>query len=181
MKAISLWQPHASLVVAGVKRFETRSWATSYRGRLAIHAAKLTGFNLWKRLGADDAATAEMNRLETILLRADGGYIFVSCGCGRIDIDTLPRGCLLGTVELVDVFHCRPLWNGGVVDTTLLIDPENTARGAGLSALERSLGDYSPGRYAWAFENPVAFPRPIPYRGRQRLFDVPDELLGVAP
>lgn len=40
IKALSLWQPWASLVAAGVKRHETRHWATNYRGRIAIHAAK---------------------------------------------------------------------------------------------------------------------------------------------
>ncbi len=40
IKALSLWQPWASLIVWGVKEFETRSWPTDYRGKLAIHAAK---------------------------------------------------------------------------------------------------------------------------------------------
>jgi hypothetical protein len=40
VRAISLWQPWASLIAVGAKRIETRSWATSYRGPLAIHAAK---------------------------------------------------------------------------------------------------------------------------------------------
>ena len=39
MKAISLLQPWASLVVLGSKRTETRSWSTRYRGILAIHAS----------------------------------------------------------------------------------------------------------------------------------------------
>lgn len=40
MKAISVWQPWASLLAIGAKHFETRSWATSYRGQIAIHAAR---------------------------------------------------------------------------------------------------------------------------------------------
>lgn len=39
MKVISLHQPFAHLIAAGIKRYETRSWARSYRGLLAIHAA----------------------------------------------------------------------------------------------------------------------------------------------
>lgn len=39
-KAITLTQPWASLVAVGAKRVETRSWPTSYRGPLLIHAAK---------------------------------------------------------------------------------------------------------------------------------------------
>lgn len=40
MKALTLTQPYATLVAIGEKRLETRSWRTSYRGPLAIHAAK---------------------------------------------------------------------------------------------------------------------------------------------
>lgn len=40
MKVLSLTQPWASLVALRVKRFETRSWSTAYRGPLAIHAAR---------------------------------------------------------------------------------------------------------------------------------------------
>jgi len=40
MKAISLWEPWATLIAIRAKRFETRSWSTDYRGVLAIHAAK---------------------------------------------------------------------------------------------------------------------------------------------
>lgn len=40
LKLISLTQPWASLVTAGLKRFETRCWNTPYRGDLAIHATK---------------------------------------------------------------------------------------------------------------------------------------------
>lgn len=43
MKAISLWQPWASAIPMGLKRFETRKWSTKYRGPLAIHAAKCWG------------------------------------------------------------------------------------------------------------------------------------------
>ena len=40
MKALSLWQPHATAIALGLKRYETRGWSTDYRGPLAIHAAK---------------------------------------------------------------------------------------------------------------------------------------------
>lgn len=40
MKALSLWQPHATAIALGLKPWETRSWPTHYRGPLAIHAAK---------------------------------------------------------------------------------------------------------------------------------------------
>lgn len=39
MKALTLWQPWASLVALGEKKIETRTWSTTYRGTLAIHAS----------------------------------------------------------------------------------------------------------------------------------------------
>jgi hypothetical protein len=40
LPVLTLWEPWASLFVAGVKRHETRHWATKVRGPVAIHAAK---------------------------------------------------------------------------------------------------------------------------------------------
>uniref|UniRef100_UPI0039C61A4B DNA N-6-adenine-methyltransferase n=1 Tax=Calothrix sp. CCY 0018 TaxID=3103864 RepID=UPI0039C61A4B len=43
LKAISLWQPYCSLITWGLKKYETRSWKTSYRGKLLIcSTAKVT-------------------------------------------------------------------------------------------------------------------------------------------
>lgn len=40
MRALTIRQPWASLIAAGVKTIETRSWSTKYRGPIAIHAGK---------------------------------------------------------------------------------------------------------------------------------------------
>jgi len=40
MKAISLWEPWASLIALGAKTYETRHWPWKYRGELLICAAK---------------------------------------------------------------------------------------------------------------------------------------------
>ncbi|KYG90813.1 hypothetical protein A0U40_17955 [[Bacillus] sp. KCTC 13219] len=40
MKAITITQPWASLIALGEKRFETRGWSTTHRGKIAIHAGK---------------------------------------------------------------------------------------------------------------------------------------------
>ena len=39
MKCISIKQPWADLIVRGIKDIENRSWSTSYRGRILIHAS----------------------------------------------------------------------------------------------------------------------------------------------
>jgi hypothetical protein len=40
IKAITLYQPWASLIIAGAKQFETRNWGSQYTGPLVIHAGK---------------------------------------------------------------------------------------------------------------------------------------------
>nr|WP_319393144.1 ASCH domain-containing protein [uncultured Desulfobacter sp.] len=44
MKALSIKQPWANLIVEGIKDIENRNWLTYYRGLLYIHAGK--GFDL---------------------------------------------------------------------------------------------------------------------------------------
>ena len=45
MKAITLWQPWATLVANGIKRYETRTWRPLHTGPLAIHAAGRHSFH----------------------------------------------------------------------------------------------------------------------------------------
>lgn len=40
MRAITVYQPYAFEIVAGLKQYETRPRRTNIRGRVAIHAAK---------------------------------------------------------------------------------------------------------------------------------------------
>ena len=43
MKCLTIREPWASLIVAGIKRIETRPRCTRYRGRIAIHAGLKRG------------------------------------------------------------------------------------------------------------------------------------------
>ena len=40
MKTLTIKQPWADLIVAGIKDIENRTWKTAYRGRVLIHASK---------------------------------------------------------------------------------------------------------------------------------------------
>jgi len=82
MKALSLLQPWATLVMLGAKRYETRTWTTRYRGRLAIHASK--------RFPDELRALCKEERFRRILRQADVA-----------SWSDLPTGAVLGTVELV--------------------------------------------------------------------------------
>ena len=44
MKVITIQEPYATLIMHGKKKIETRSWKTSYRGKIYIHAGKSKDF-----------------------------------------------------------------------------------------------------------------------------------------
>ena len=44
-RVITVWQPYAWAIVAGVKTTEDRTWATTYRGLLYIHAGQEIDLN----------------------------------------------------------------------------------------------------------------------------------------
>lgn len=46
-----------------------------------------------------------------------------------------------------------------------------------VSAIERIYGNYTAGRFAWFLSEIIALPEPIPFRGAQGFFNVPDELM----
>ena len=81
MKAISLWQPWASLWLTDRKVHETRHWATSHRGWLAVHAAKRIekGFEPDEPMG--------------MILKSEFGADWAK---------TLPAGAIIGAVDLTD-------------------------------------------------------------------------------
>lgn len=154
MKALSLWQPWATAIALGSKRVETRSWKTDYRGPIAIHAAKhcvkqemddLCFENYW--IGA--------LHLESEIFETEV----------RIDLDRflfgMPFGSIVAVCRLVDCKETEDF------DQTECLQGEMP-----FMWCEEDLGDFSPGRFGWMFEDIRRIVKPIPYRGQQGLFDV---------
>lgn len=149
MKAISLWQPHASLWCSDDKEHETRHWSTSYRGWLLVHAAK----KLVKDFGGDP--------IESITT-----YRF-----GPNWRTELPTGAIVGAVEITGCKRTEDLlkeWGC----------PPEPIRSR--YWIDYQCGNYGPGRYAWVRDDYKMFKSPIPYRGAQGFFNVPDELVREA-
>lgn len=140
IKAITIWQPYASLIMIGAKRFETRSWPTSYRGSLVIHAAKR-----W-----DEDRALDCLVIKRIMQDSDFDESKLTESQWRLSrlpfSDTLGRA--LGVVDLV---NCRQMDCSG-------------------SELENQLGSFGPGRYGWECENPRCFEQPIYHTGKQGLW-----------
>lgn len=49
MKALTIKQPWANLIIEGYKRYEFRSWRTKYRGKILIHAGLTLEKDMQKR------------------------------------------------------------------------------------------------------------------------------------
>lgn len=166
MKALTLTQPWATLVAIGAKRIETRSWSTSYRGPIAIHAAK--GFP------REDRQECFRSPFREALL---GGQIRT--------VALLPRGAVVATARLVDVL---PIVGSQLPRGVKCVglDDEGIVRGWAPSEMagqpmhvgeiqevehEAAFGDYTPGRFGWLLADVVKLPEPIPARGSLGLWD----------
>jgi len=79
VRALSVRQPFAELILRGIKTVEVRSRRTHVRGRVYVYASRT------RDNPGDEARVSRKH---------------------RIDVDALPRGVLVGTVEIVD---CSPL------------------------------------------------------------------------
>ena len=53
MKVLTIKQPYASLIMAGIKKYEFRTWKTNYRGEVLIHSSKTLDKKAMKEFNYD--------------------------------------------------------------------------------------------------------------------------------
>lgn len=149
MKAVSLWQPHASLLVLPnpatgrpFKGYETRGWkspATIMGQRIAIHAAKNRSDLLWLE---ESFARGHYDEFTDAIQALGFKHPF-----------DMPTGAIVGTAVIT----------GWIIAEAVKDDP---------------FGDFGPGRFAWTVEDPRPLPQPVPWKGAQGIFEIPDEVIG---
>lgn len=181
MKALTLWQPWASLVALGVKTIETRSWSTSYRGPLAIHAAKKRPIEVscqdvgeWQVL-PDGGTGFSMRHTPTAAKAGDGQRLLgamypAEIGC-HYGYRVLPLGAVVATCTLVDVVATESItWipDGGIAGEGRWGVGD---RCAAVEECQRSYGDFTPGRFAWLLADVEPLAEPVPAKGRQGLWE----------
>ncbi len=54
MKTLTIWEPWATLIAQGRKQIENRSWSTTHRGTLAIHAGRKVLWDVAEEYGVQD-------------------------------------------------------------------------------------------------------------------------------
>lgn len=153
MKAISLWQPWASAIALGLKKIETRSRLTFYRGELAICASLRTD-------------PLQQTLFEGLLERDCSIKFTFEQSLAKTDpqIKDLPLGCVVAVADLFDV---QP----AAMFTT---SPQHERpHHISIAQVEWWLGNYDFGRFGWMLRDVRPLKTPVPVVGRQFLFDLP--------
>ena len=152
MKAITLYQPWASLIAEGVKTIETRGRPAPQRfvgTRIAIHAAKRNPEGLIYSRGRNGF-------LIGYDLSLYGPIRHMVIGRPK---PALPTGAVLATARLkalAQVLECDG-------------DTARVRQGSDESIFVKTdpYGDFSPGRWLWMLDEVRKLAEPIPARGRQ--------------
>jgi hypothetical protein len=130
-------QPFTSLIVHGLKTVENRGRPTKYRGRVWVHASLNLSCRRWSEaIGGEDGPTG---RIEVL-----------SSGIVLPPPPDLPRGAVIGSVELYDCRHFDDL-------------PEDFDDG----------GFANPGCYCWLLRDARPLAKPVPMSGRLGIWKIP--------
>ena len=146
IKAITLWEPWATLMAQPLerlghppKRIETRSWRTKYRGYLAIHASKR-----WKE---DQRQSCYRQPMAGILHEL-----------GIVDINQdFNFGCILAIGRVTAIASTGSA-------KKRLHEMDEAGR------LELAFGNYQPNRWAWFIGDVMPLPKPVYAKGAQGLW-----------
>lgn len=154
VKAITLWQPWASLIAAGVKTIETRSWrapSALIGERIAIHAAA-------KRPDeGEEYGTGWWWTWDSF-----GPGVIIEQRTGRQA--AAPLGAVVATAVLTE---CAQVTGG----TDCAGRPWLAGGPFSVDLDQLPFGDYTPGRWAWLLDDIEPLTEPIPAKGAQRVWN----------
>lgn len=122
MKVLSIIEPWATLIASKQKHIETRSWKTSYRGELYIHASK-------KHINSKDTKIQELLKL---LPSTEMNYGKIICKCQLVDCIYMDEKFINEIKQNQQEYMCgdyqigRYAW---ILENTELINPKIDAKG----------------------------------------------------
>ncbi len=157
MKALTVWQPWATLIIVGAKPYEFRRWNCAERfpsivgQRIAIHAGarpmRLEELrDIYARVTEGDSALDPMATITLLRNLSDKPKLQVK--------HALPLSCVLGTAILGRAILAFDLFKDKVADS---------------SRIDQHM-------WAWPLTDIVRFNEPMPYRGAQGFWDFPESL-----
>lgn len=171
MRCISLWQPWAHLIVTGHKRIETRSWRAPkdlIGERIGIHAAA-------RRPTAQDLRPLRL------------AFPNIATRPAAQPVGAQPRMPLAAIVATARLEACLPMvdalgpnWRDHDGEHRLLLNPKTGSivrtnpRPGGRVPIdvtsEGPYGIFEHGRWAWCLTDVQVLERPVPAKGRQRVW-----------
>jgi hypothetical protein len=166
MKALTVWQPWASLIAEAIKVYETRGRYLSYRGPIAIHAGKKLfapheDLTLWKTI-LKVMGKNETEWKEPPLYATTEAVLYH---------EQFPLGAIIATAELVECY----LIGRDTLGTFISKKSSTTGDWVKYKYIkdknELLFGDWTPGRYALEISNAQRLPEPVPARGQQGLWN----------
>lgn len=154
LKAITLYEPYASLMAHGIKLNETRPMRTSHRGDIAIHAAK-TDYGL-----SDELTAAVVHAFHNRGLKPHAATL----------------GCIVAIVELLDVQPSEKFFRGALF-TRDQHYPKLADGQFPLTEEEFNFGNYAAGRFIYRTRRVRKLKTPVPTRGYQSIgWTVPPDI-----
>jgi len=158
MKALTIYQPYASLVAVRAKRFDTHTWYTSYRGPIAIHAAKKRVEDVLDEMFPDYITPFEVAFVSTIrvILGQEGD---------------LPHGAIIAKAQLVGCYKISHIQETAGTPIEVGYWKQGGMVWCDISEQEQLFGNWSAGNYAWELQNVIPLDEPIPCRGYQRIWN----------
>lgn len=163
MRAVTLTQPWATCSVVCLpdadppKQHETRSWPPPKALlplELAIHAGKVCPPDVRDAL-IDEGLLVEPYSTIVSLLEYTTRDPWRQSRGQQTNVRELPLAAVVGVVTVTKVYK------------TTGVSPES---------FDGDLGDFTIGRFAWKMENAIALHRPVPCRGFQGIWQLPDDV-----
>lgn len=150
MRCLTIRQPWAWAIATQGKDVENRTWKTSYRGLLAIHAGSTLDGD------ADEYATLMPESAARALRKVQAEVTLA----GRLTDGTehLRLGRVVAVAEVVGC-HLSPDFLGTCGATRPLCSPWAVAD-----------------QYHWLLDDVRQLPEPVRCKGKQRLWDLPDDV-----
>lgn len=150
MKVITVRQPWAYFLCAGIKTIETRSFNTKHRGPLLIHASNHVPTKEEVKKYETDPAFAVHRQHSLSLFGPE-----------------IKRGAIIGKVDIIDTKPAED-WREFFDNIIGFGAPLKCGQSDNMPVItkrEAALGDYSAGRYGWLTSHARLFTKPIPAKG----------------
>lgn len=161
-KAISIKQPWAYLICAGIKDVENRTWATKFRGRVYIHASAKSACN--NGCSSHLFTEQQFRSIKKIIpAHPDLDRDFQGNSYSPFFFEEHELSAIIGYVDIVDcVVNYPSIWaeKSNFLSRTF-VDPEIHNLSEWITDDNNNIVHKKDAIYNWVLANPILFDKPI--------------------